>query len=913
MAVNGLESQKSSKKYPGMAITVTEQDLGLMDQVNSLARKARLAAAVFTQYSQEQVDAIVKAMTIAAIDAAHELALAAIEETKMGLLEDKILKNLVASEFQYDQIRHKKTVGIIKEFPEDNMVEVAEPVGVILALSPVTNPTSTIVFKSIACAKTRNSIIFSPHLMSADCSNKAAQIVYEAALAAGAPRDFITWIDKSPRLRRVTELLMVHPQVDLIFATGGTHMVKAAYSSGKPALGVGAGNTPVYVHKTANITGAATDIIISKTFDNGTECPSEQTLIMDNEISQQLLSEFKRLGCHICSEEEVDKLTQTVIDPRTGGMNYKFVGQPAKIIADNAGFAVSPDCKILLCHLSGELRKHKLVVEKLMPVLGYVTVTSEQDGINRALDINYAGGTGHTAGIFADDDNIIEKYSQAINAGRIIVNSPTSIGGLGGVYNNLHTTLVFGCGTGGGNITTDNVGIENLLNYKRVPKRSNFIMTFQTTKNIYINPGSLDHLRGLKTGVTFIVTSKSADKRGHLAMVMERLPSQTRVDTFSEIGPEPDFNVIKRAVTMMRQSKPDTIIALGGGSVLDAAKIIRLFYEYPDLKINELAVNFLDFRHRLVVFPQKTTVQLVAIPTTSGTGSEVTPFAVLSMDHRKVSLIDECLLPDVAIIDANLTKTLPKELTVDSAFDALTHALESLVSSFASDYTDGLALEAMRLIFEALPAVLDSPGNVLLRHKLHNAACLAGMAIGNASVGINHALAHSLGMIFGIPHGKANSVFLLSTIAHNSILPKKFTAVSSYPVWIADEKYARAAQFLNLPVEKKTNGKADSAIKSENAATVSLDAKDIVRGQREARKQQLILALSRAIFDLLEKCEQPKSISELGINEEDFKAKLPALLALSFNDLSLRTNPSFSLQADIAQLFIDSYPPRTRP
>ena len=793
------------------------------------------------------------------------------------------------------------------------MVEVAEPVGVILGLSPVTNPTSTIIFKSIACAKTRNSIIFSPHLMAADCSNRAAQIVYEAALAAGAPRDFITWIDKSPRLRRITELLMVHPEVDLVFATGGTHMVKAAYSSGKPALGVGAGNTPVYVHKSANISSAATDIIISKTFDYGTECPSEQTLIMDQEISEQLLSEFKRLGCHICSNEEVDKVSNIIIDTRTGGMNYKFVGQPAKIIADHAGFEVAADCKILLCPLNGELRKHKLVVEKLMPVLGYVSVSSEQEGINRALDINYAGGTGHTAGIFSEDDNVVEKFSLAINAGRIIVNSPTSIGGLGGVYNNLQTTLVFGCGTGGGNITTDNVGIGNLLNYKRVPKRSNFIMTFQTTKNIYINPGSLDHLRGIKTNVTFIVTSKSAAKRGHLAMVMERLPAQTRVDTFSGIEAEPDFEVIKRAIGMMRQSKPDTIIALGGGSVMDAAKIIRLFYEYPDLQLNELAVNFLNFRHRLVVFPKKTTVQLVAIPTTSGTGSEVTPFAVLSMDNRKVSLIDECLLPDVAIIDANLTKTLPKELTVDSAFDALTHSIESLVSSYASDYTDGLALEAMRLICDALPQVLDNPGNVLLRHKLHNAACLAGMAIGNASVGINHALAHSLGMIFNIPHGKANSVFLLSTIEQNAKIPKKFTAVSSYPIWIADEKYARAAQFLNLATEKKTNGKADSNLKIENVADVSLDAKEITKNEREARKQALIQALSRAIFDLLEKCGQPKSICQLGISEEVFKAKLPDLVALAFNDLSLRTNPSLPLQAELAQLFLESYPIRTRP
>lgn len=903
-----------------MVSTIVEPDLGLMEKANSLARKARLAAAVFTQYSQEQVDVIVKAMTVAAIEAAQELAVAACEETRMGLVEDKTLKNLVASEFQYHQIRDKKTVGIIREFPEDNMVEVAEPMGVILALSPVTNPTSTIIFKSIACAKTRNSVIFSPHLMSANCSNQAAKILYEAALAAGAPRDFITWVDKSPRLRQLTEHLMVHPEVDLVFATGGTQMVKAAYSSGKPAIGVGAGNTPVYIHRTANIPPSATAIIISKTFDYGTECPSEQTLIIDAPIAERLLEEFVRLGCYICTPEEVEKIADTVIDARTGGMNYKFVGQRAKLIADHAGVQIPEDSKMILCPLIGELKEHKLIVEKLMPVLGYVIADSEQEGINKALDINYAGGTGHTAGIFAEDESVIEKFSEAINAGRIIVNCPTSIGGLGGVYNNLPTTLVFGCGTGGGNITTDNVNIKNLLNYKRVPRRNNFVMSFQTTKNIYINPGSIDHLRSLKTKVAFVITSKSASKRGHLAQVLERLPADARVDVFSDIGAEPDFATIKKAVSMMQLSQPDTIIALGGGSVLDAAKIIRLFYEYPELKLKEVAVKFLDFRHRMAVFPQQSAVQLVAIPTTSGTGSEVTPFAVLSVNAEddslkdkesdkgstyKLSLIDESLLPNVAIIDANLTKTLPTEITVDTAFDALTHALESLVSSYASDYTDGLALEAMRLIFESLPLVLADPGNILWRHKLHNAACLAGMAIGNASVGINHALAHALGAVFHIPHGKANSVFLLSTLAYNSKIPQKFTAISTYPLWVADEKYARAAQFLNLPPEQ--NGAGQDKQKAKIIENKS------VNNSRDIRKQALILALRRAVFDLMETCGQAKSIAELGIDEQAFRQAMPELTKLAFNDLSMRTNPSLPLQNEVVSLLIESYPPRTRP
>ena len=878
-----------------MVGTLKEQDLGLSERTNNLVRRARLAAAVFCQYSQEQVDTIVRAMTVAAIEAAQKLAIAAHEETRMGLVEDKMLKNLVASEFHYHQIKDKRTVGVIREFPEDNMVEVAEPVGVILALAPVTNPTSTVIFKSMAAAKTRNSIIFSPHLMAADSSNLAAKIVYEAALAAGAPKDFITWVEKSPRLRRETELMMVHPEVDLIFATGGTQMVKAAYSSGKPAIGVGSGNTPVYVHKTANIAAAAMDIIISKTFDNGVECPSEQTLVIDSEVSEKLLSEFKRLGCYVLHPSEVEQVADVVIDSRKGGMNYKLVGQSAHTIAQQAGLTVSEDTKILLCPLEGNLRTHKLAVEKLMPVLGYVTVDSVEEGINRALDVNYAGGTGHTAGIFADDDAVIEKFSDMINAGRVIVNCPTSIGGLGGVYNNLNTTLVFGCGTGGGNITTDNVGIKNLINYKRVPRRSNFTLTFQTTKNIYINPGSIDHLRGLKTKCAFVVTSASAGRRGHLSMVLERLPADCKVDVFSGISAEPDFATIQKAVQMMRKTQPDTVIALGGGSVIDAAKIIRLFYDFPELKLKEVAVNFLDFRHRLAVFPKAMTTQLVAIPTTSGTGSEVTPFAVFkdAESHRKISLIDECLLPNVAILDGNLTKTLPRDITVDTAFDALTHALEALVSTLSSDYTDGLALESMRLIFEALPEVLDNGANVLWRHKLHNAACLAGMAIGNASVGVNHALAHSLGAYFDIPHGRANSVFLLSTLEYNCRIPRKFMAVSSYPLWVADQKYARAAQFLEL---------APAPVEAE-----------VAKAAQDVKRVGLIIALKQAIYDLAVKVGQPKSIAELGISQEVFAGALPQLVRAAFEDMSLRTNPACPMVRDVEELMIGSYPPRQRP
>ncbi len=873
-----------------MSTEIRDKEVGLDERVEHLVRQARLAAAVFTQYSQEQVDAIVKAMTIAAIENAAVLAQAAHLETRMGCTEDKILKNYVASEFLYAQIRDKKTVGIIREFPEENMVEISEPMGVILALSPVTNPTSTVIFKAIACAKTRNCLIFSPHLMAANSSNMAAKIVYDAAIAAGAPKGFIGWVEKSSRLRRETEKMMVHPEVDLIWATGGTNMVKAAYSSGKPALGVGSGNTPVYVHKSAAVGSAAMDIIISKTFDNGTECPSEQTLVMDREIADDLLAEFKRLGCHVCSPEEVIKVANVAIDERTGGMNYKLVGQPADLIAETAGIVVPPKTKMLLCKLDGELRYHKLAVEKLMPVLGYVVVDSLDEGINRALDINYSGGTGHTAGIFSQDEHAIEQFSLAINAGRVIVNCPTSIGGLGGVYNNLTTTLSFGCGTGGGNITSDNVSIKNLMNYKRVPRRKNYTLSFQTTKNIYINPGSIDHLRDLDTRTALIITSRSAARRGHLSMVTERMPANCRVDVFSDIGIEPDFAEIQKAVQAMKLSQPDTIIALGGGSVLDAAKVIRLFYDFPDLNYKELAVNFLDFRHRIVEFPKHQKTQLVAIPTTSGTGSEVTPFAVVKdkEKNRKISLVDEILLPNVAIIDANLTRSLPIDITRDTAFDALAHALEALVSTFSSDYTDGLALESMRLIFEALPEVLKKPNEVLWRHKLHNAACLAGMAIGNASVGLNHALAHSLGAYFNIPHGRANSVFLLTTIGYNAGIPNKFISVPNYPLWIADKKYARAARFLGLV--DKNSGPEGSPEEVANAIT----------------------ALKRAVYDLARQTGQPLAISELGITPEKFEEAIPTIAVSTFEDMALKTNPCYPPGDDILMLLTSSFPPRER-
>ncbi len=878
-----------------MVSSLEKSEINLHNKANFLARQARLASAVFIQYSQAQVDKIVKAMTIAAIESAQLLAQKAYSETRMGVVEDKILKNLVASEFLYNQVKDKPTVGEINILVDENIVEIAEPLGVILALTPVTNPTSTVIFKSIACAKTRNSIIFSPHLMAADSSNLAAKILYDAAIANGAPKGFISWIEKSPRLRRQTEILMTHSDIDLIFATGGTQMVKAAHSSGKPALGVGSGNTPVYIHKSADIKPTVNDIIISKTFDNGTECPSEQTLIIDVEIAPAIIAEFKHLGCYICQDNEIEMLANIVVDSRSRSMNYKLVGQSAVFIANQAGFNVPENTKILLCELKGNIQQHKLIVEKLMPVLGYVTVDNLNNGINRALDVNYAGGTGHTSGIFAKDEQVIKLFTNSINAGRIIVNSPTSIGGLGGMYNNLNTTLSFGCGTGGGNITTDNVGIKNLLNIKRQPQRKNFSVSFKTTKQIYSNPGSLSYLKELAIKNPFIISSHNAMKRGFINQVIEKLPPLVLPTIFAEINNEPDWSCVEKALAKIKQANCDSIIAIGGGSVIDLAKIVRLFYDHPNLNLSEIAISFLDFRHRMCEFPEALTTKLIAIPTTSGTGSEVTPFAVLkdNSKHLKLSLIDETLLPDVAIIDANLTLSLPQNITKDTAFDALTHSLEALVSTFSSDYTDGLALEAMRLIIEALPKVLIEPTNIIYRHKLHNAATLAGMAIGNASVGLNHAMAHSFGAVFDIPHGLANSVFLLTTLAYNSQIPNKFMAQSNYPQWIADLKYVRAFEYLGLYPELK----------------ISVD----YTNESFETRQKLILALRQKIYDFARVCNQPLSIEELGIAFADYEKHIPSLVQATFMDMSLRTNPGYPFMKDIYNLYIDAYPKRKRP
>lgn len=844
--------------------------------VDYLLTKARKAAAVFTQYTQDQVDKIVYAVAKAAIENAKDIAKLAIEETRMGLYEDKVLKNIVASEFLYHQIKDKKSVDVIKVYKDEQMAEIAEPVGVIAALTPVTNPTSTVIYKTIISLKTRNAIVFSPHLMSSKCVAYTAELLYKAALSAGAPEGCIGWLTRNSKLRKQTNYLIHHDEVDLVFATGGTSMVKVAYSSGKPTIGVGSGNTPVYVHKSCNVKSAAMDICISKTFDNGTECPSEQTIVIDKEIYESLLEEFNKLHCHICTKEETNKLIPVVIDQETGVMNYRFVGKEAYRIAEAAGFSVPKITKVLLCEIDSDHNDHPLLKEKLMPVLGVVKADSEGDALSKCLLVNHSGGTGHTAGIFANDEAVVSNFQSLINAGRIIVNQPTSLGGLGGFYNDLPTTLSFGCGTGGGNSTTENVNIYNLLNIKRVPRRQTAPMWFRVPHQIYFNPGSLSVLKTIDIKNAFVVTSKSIEKLGVLNCVMESLPKGCNFKVFNDVKPEPSKEVIDKGLSELKDFNPDYFIAVGGGSVIDATKCIRLFYECPGVKFDDLSIDFVDFRKRAVSFPTLGKTKLVAIPTTSGTGSEVSPACVISDKKKdlKISLFDYNLTPDIAIIDSELVSKLSVKQTAETGIDAFTHAVEAFISIYATDFTDALCLQAIKIINKYLPIVTKFPNNLKARQKMHNAATMAGMAFSNASVGICHALAHALGTKFGVPHGRANAVFLLSTIDFNSDIPTKFMPFSNYKKYIAPEKYVQIADLLSCKVA---------------------DVNDSINN------------LKNKVRELLKNSGLPSRVSELGIKLDDYLASIPELVNKAINDLSLRTNPRMPLLSELELILRNAY------
>ena len=844
--------------------------------LEGLLSQARRAAAVFTQYTQEDVDRIVKPMVVAGLEHAQHLARLAVEETKLGVLEDKALKNMVATEFVYNYVKDKRTVGAIHEFPERGLVEVAEPIGIVFSLTPITNPTSTVLFKCIMAIKTRNAVIFSPHPGAWACCFETVKIMYETALKHGAPEGVFTCLESHDL--EDNAYLMHHKDVGLIDATGGPGVVKAAYSSGKPALGVGPGNTPVYLEKTADLSMAVVDILTSKTFDNGTICASEQTVVIDDEIYDRALNKFVELGAHVCDETETKILERTVIDPKTGCMQPMAVGQSATDIARMIGISVKPDSKLLIARIYGVGIKHPLSAEKLFPVLAVYRAKSADEALKVCVDVNHAGGLGHTAVVFSRNEEIIRRFSEAMNAGRIIVNSPGSVGAFGGVYNDMVPTLSFGCGTGGGNSTTDNVNVYHYLNIKRVARRTQAHMWFRIPNQIYFNLNAAQNLRNIKSVSTVIVTNLAMEQVGHVDVVRRNLPPQTLVHVLVIPDAEPEVKTVMQGVEVLNVHDADQIIALGGGSVIDAAKIMKLKYESPDAELQELAAPFMDIRKRVVEYPTEKVkrARLIAISTTSGTGSEVTPFAVLSDKSagRKVTLADYSLTPDVAIVDPQFVMSMPRGLTADTGIDCLTHALEAAVSIYASPYTDSNAMQAIRLAFNYLPIAYEHPRDEEARSMMHNAACIAAIAFSNAAVGVNHALAHAFGARFGVAHGRANALLLPHVIAYNAAVPSKFMPSPNQRGYVAHKKYAAIADLLGL-----------------GGSTIP----------------EKVARLITAVESLLDQLAIPRSIAELGISVGEFEKAMPNLSKIAFDDPSWRSNPRMPLVKELVELFWCAY------
>jgi acetaldehyde dehydrogenase/alcohol dehydrogenase len=849
--------------------------------VDRIVSQAREAAAVFTQYDQREVDHIVQAAAKAGAARRLELARMAVEETGMGVFEDKVMKNLIATEYVHNDIRHLKTCKLINDSPETGVMEFAEPLGVILGIIPVTNPTSTVMFKSLISLKTCNAIIFSIHHGAIRSGIEAARTLYEAALAAGAPDYAISWVDEPSR--ELTHALMSHPQISLILATGGMGLVHASYSSGTPAIGVGPGNVPIYIETSANIPTAVNDILVSKTFDNGMACASEQSVVVDRAIKDEVVERFKSQGAYFLTPEEITKVEVVAIDSKRQSMSAQVVGQSPLRIAELAGITIPRDTKLLIAPMGGVGEEYPLSREKLCPILGFYEVGSLDEGVKVCTELMYFGGLGHTAGIASQDPDAIRKFSETINAGRIIVNSPTTHGGIGGLYNRIHTSFTLGCGAGGKNITTDNVTVSHLLNIKRVTRRMVDMRWFRVPSQIYFEPGSLDEFfthelkeLGKKRGI--IVCSGSSVKTGTTA----RLESYMRdagmtTMVFSDVQSDPTVETVEKGAEVMRKFEPDLVIALGGGSPLDAAKVMWLFYEYPDLDFEDLRLRFVDIRKRVAPFPKLgKKAQLIAIPTTSGTGSEVTSFSVVT-DTRtdtKYPLASYELTPSIAIVDPNLTATVPPNVTADTGMDVLTHAIESYVSVVASDYTDPLALRAVQLVFEYLPQAYQDGSNKLAREKMHNASTIAGMAFTNAFLGLNHCLAHTLGATFHIPHGRANALVMIPVIRYNSALPKKYTAYPKYRFPKAKEKYAEIADSLKLKCSTPEEG---------------------------------VESLIQAIAELKAKLGIPPSIREAGVKQKEFEASLMHMAETAFDDQSVGGNPCYPLIDDIVAVLRDAY------
>ena len=863
-----------------------KKEVGLVDGVESLTAKideVRAAIAEYSTYSQEQVDKIFLAAATAADKARIPLAKMAVEETGMGVVEDKVIKNHFASEYIYNAYRDTKTVGVIEEDKAYGIQKIAEPIGLVAAVIPTTNPTSTAIFKTLISLKTRNGIIISPHPRAKRSTIAAAKVVLEAAVAAGAPKGIIGWIDV-PSLE-LTGLIM--KSADIILATGGPGMVRAAYSSGKPALGVGAGNTPAVIDETADVVLAVNSIIHSKTFDNGMICASEQSVIVHEKLYNKVKKEFKDRGCYFLDKEETEKVRKTIIV--NGALNARIVGQKAHTIASLSGVKVPEDAKILIGEVTSVSLDEEFAHEKLSPVLAMYKAKNFDDALVKAEKLVEDGGFGHTSSLYVNE--ITEKakiaeFAERMKTCRILVNTPSSQGGIGDLYNfKLLPSLTLGCGSWGGNSVSENVGVKHLLNIKTVAIRRENMLWFRTPQKIYIKKGCLPvALTELKSVMgkekAFIVTDNFLYKNGYTKPITDKLDEMgIRHTCFYNVEPDPTLACAKAGAELMRSFEPDCIIALGGGSAMDAAKIMWVLYEHPDADFMDMAMRFVDIRKRIYTFPKMgEKAYFIAVPTSAGTGSEVTPFAVITDEKTgvKYPLADYELLPNMAIIDADFHMSAPKGLTAASGIDAVSHDLEAYAAMLATDYTDGLALRSLKTIFEYLPRAYDNGQNdPVAREKMANAATMAGMAFANAFLGVCHSMAHKLGAFHHLPHGVANALMLEQVMRFNaSENPTKMGTFPQYDHPHTLARYAEVADYLNL-------GGKNNEEKLEN--------------------------LIKAVNDLKARVGIKPTIRDYVPDEQDFLDRLDAMVEQAFDDQCTGANPRYPLMSEIKQMYLNAY------
>ncbi|MFF0821394.1 bifunctional acetaldehyde-CoA/alcohol dehydrogenase [Micromonospora haikouensis] len=853
--------------------------------VDALVSDGLKALAEYDRFTQEEIDRIVRKASVAALDRHAELARLAVTETGRGVFEDKAVKNIFACEHVTHSMARVRTVGIISRDEIDGIVEIADPVGVVAGITPVTNPTSTTIFKALLALKTRNPIVFAFHPSAQRCSVEAARTVRDAAVAAGAPEHCVQWIEQ-PSVEATTAL-MHHPGIATILATGGNAMVRAAYSAGKPALGVGAGNVPAYVEASAKLKRAVNDIVLSKAFDNGMICASEQAVILDEAVADAALDEFRALHAYVASAQDKAKL-EALLFP-AGRLNPDVVGRSAEWIAERAGITVPPRTSIILAEVDRVGPDEPLTREKLCPVLAVLRAPTREQGLRYAEEMVEFHGLGHSAVIHTEDEALVEEFGQRVKAVRIIWNSPASQGGIGDMYNAFLPSLTLGCGSYGRNSVSNNVSAVNLVNIKRIGRRTNNMQWFKVPSKIYFEPNALRYLAEMPDvhRVT-VVTDATMTRLGFVDRVnriLQRRPGHIALQIIDDVEPEPSVETVDRGAALMRSFQPDTIIALGGGSAMDAAKVMWLRYEHPEVVFDDLREKFFDIRKRAFAFPTLgEKARLVCVPTTSGTGAEVTPFAVIT-DRRtgkKYPLADYALTPTVAIVDPVLTASMPRAIAADSGFDALTHAIEAYVSVYANDFTDGLALHAIRLVFanlersvtggDAGPAATGDAAEA--RERMHNAGTIAGMAFGSAFLGIVHAMSHTLGATFHIAHGRTNAVLLPHVIRYNGTVPSKLSGWPKYESYRAPERFAEIARTLGLPAATPAEG---------------------------------VESLAAAVERLRDAVGIEPSFAAIGVDEAAFEAALPQQALNAYEDQCAPANPRMPMLDDMQQLMRAAY------